>query len=193
MAAYEMRAAHIKENLASLPMLGDERGRAARARLDPALVQRIESETRLSWLPLDCDVQLTAAVAAEAGELGVYEWSREAMRRTAVTPLLGPLFRGAVGLFGLSPLGAFRWVQSGWDSIYRGCGRWTHEPSGEGSLVLLHHDAPPPMRRPRTYRLGIAGAFHGVIDVFGYTGSVTTPEPREDEATVRYELQWRAK
>lgn len=187
-----MRAAHIQENIQTLAHLGPEVAQRIKARMNPETLRRIEQATRLDWLPLQCDVELSTAVEQETGLQGVFEWSRKALLASAQTPLLSPLFAGARALFGLTPMAFLRWSDRLWGSIYRGCGTLQVEAPGPHEALVTNEEAPLEMCEREDYCQGIAGAAAALFDLCKVRGTVEVQrDPRARR--VRYHLRWSAK
>src|SRR5690606_28152466 len=131
----EMRASHVKQNVASLGDLGP--ATAERIRTDvPDVVRRASESVGVAWLPVELDVRLTCAVDRIAGRERMREWSRSSIVRATQGPLLRPIV-AAIKRIGLTPHSALGHVQRGWGLVYRGCGELSYERAGEREGVLV--------------------------------------------------------
>jgi hypothetical protein len=166
----EMRAAQLKEDLPALLELGEGTAAAIRARLDPEVLRRIESATRVDWLPLEVDLALVRAVGAEVGDDGLRRWGRAAARRNT-NALFRPLVETAVRLFGFTPAGVFKFLPQAWKAAFRGCGELRVDPVAPGELRIVLA-SPPDAARDPAFLVSIAGAFETVYDTCDTPGRV---------------------
>ena len=186
--APEMRASHLQSNVQSLGMLGPEHERAIREEVAD-VVRAVESASRVAWLPLELDIQLTAAVERACGRERMKRWARDAIERSAETWLLRPVVVGLSAL-GLTPPGALKRLQTGWSLMYRTCAAVHYEHADEHGITLVHTDAPDAMIGDLTYLEGIAGAFEGIAEVGGATHVRSTVEIERDRCVVFYRIDW---
>ncbi|MDQ3033619.1 MAG: hypothetical protein M3Y87_14465 [Myxococcota bacterium] len=163
--APQMRASHLKSNLESLADLGVEHEQAVRSAVAD-VVRQIEESSRVAWLPLELDLELTDAVDRHVGRERMKRWGREAIARSAQGPLLRPLMLGLQAM-GLTPHTALKRAPYAWTLIYRGCGDLEYQHAGEREIVLVHDRVPTAMLRSTSYLHGIAGAFDGAIEIGG--------------------------
>ncbi|MGE0785963.1 MAG: hypothetical protein AB7S26_09765 [Sandaracinaceae bacterium] len=161
-----MRASHLLSNVHALSDLGADVEEQVRERCGDVITE-IEGAVRVAWMPLELDVRLTQTVYDLCGPERLREWGHAAITKSTEGPLLGPIVEGLRRL-GMTPTTALRRVPYGWDLIYRHCGEvrfeGEEEPPEHGEhTVRLTVAHTPALLRGRSYLIGIAGAFDGVI------------------------------
>ena len=183
-----MRASHIDSNLHSLAALGPEREQAILEQV-PEGVRAVEESSRVSWLPLELDVQLTDAVERVCGRERMKRWARDAILRSSEGWLLRPVVVGLSAL-GLTPQGALKRVPTGWSLVYRDCGSLRYERADARGITLVHDDVPDAMLENLTYLEGIAGAFEGIAEIGGGARARSTVEVDPEQHRVLYHCAW---
>jgi hypothetical protein len=161
-----------------------------RARLAPATRDALERSSRLAWLPIDVDVELTDAIYAELGAARAREMFRRNLSAALDTPILRSLAQGALRLFGASPERLFAWAPKAYAQLYRDAGEMRFERDGPGAARLELSRLPPAVASSRDYLDGMASAFAAGFDLMGIKGEVTVE--RVDPAGLRaaYRLVW---
>lgn len=166
-----MRASYIQDNLAAVRNFGPEVER--RLRMDIAdTVAEIEAAARVDFLPIGVDVVLTRAVHALTGVNGVRDWSRRAFLSAVEGPMLRPIVRAVVSLFGLSPSTVLRRAPMGWQQIYQNCGILVCESLSTHQMRLRVEGARGPFLDDVDYVEGTCGTFEGAVDLGGARGIV---------------------
>lgn len=166
-AALPLQSLRVLESMA-----GSEHTRVL-ARLQPETLARLRSVTRLEWLPLEMDVELSLAVTDVLGPNVDRERARLGVLQCFETPLLRPFLRGADMLFGLSPGGLIATVPRGWPAVYRDAGHLRYEVDGGLRRVLIYEDIPQVVIGSRQYLDTLAGGLESVFDLCKVVGSVS--------------------
>lgn len=187
--APQIRGSQVKENVASLSLLGSDLEAKIRDRLSPATLRRVEESTRLDWLPLEMDLELTETVSTVAGRDAFLRWSRTTMGNSLQGTFLGPLVDGAVAIFGLQPTGILKVATRGWNLIFRGCGTLRYRSDARGECELHNHSAAKIMADNKLYLDGIAASLCAIFDVCRVTGVAEATRPETDRIVFRAE--WR--
>ncbi len=156
-------------------------------RLPAETVARVRKALPVSWLPLQLDVELTAALFDGAGTEEAVRVFRDAMAGSMDKSFLGPLVRGAVALLGRSPERLLRWAPKVWSAIYRDAGDLAVGPHPEG-LVLEWLHAPRLAASQRDYLLGIAGAVEGALAALRIESQCRLEEPADDPTFI---VRWK--
>lgn len=166
-----------------------DRALAARVRgaLDPMSLMRIETASRLAWLPIELDVELTRAVFSVAGVGRAQEIFRKGMITSLEAPLLRPIRAAAGTLFGSSIRDVLGWTPRVWSTIYRDCGAVTVVDRGPGSVDLNITGLPHSILTYPNYLLGTAATVEAVFDAFKVQGRIDLigPDPIEGSAILR--------
>jgi hypothetical protein len=161
-----------------------------RARLAPATRETLQRSSRLAWLPIEVDVELTDAVYAELGPARAREMFRRNLSAALDTPILRSLAQGALRLFGASPERLFGWAPKAYAQLYRDSGEMRFESDGPGAAWLELANLPPAIAASRDYLDGMASALAAGFDLMDIKGEVTVE--RVDPAGLRaaYRLVW---
>jgi hypothetical protein len=186
--APEMRGSHLKANVESLAHLGPEPERAIRDAVH-GVVRAVEESSRVAWLPLALDVELTEAVDRACGRARMKHWCRDAIARSTEGPLLRPLILGLQAL-GFAPHNTLKRAPYGWTLIYRGCGELRYERVSERECALVQDDVAPAMLASEPYLDGIAGAFEAAIAIAGGRDPEVTAEHDLAQRRVLYRCRW---
>lgn len=179
-----MRASYIKDNLAAVAACGPRVQSQLYAAI-PDTIAEIQSAARVDWLPIGVDVALTRAVCELTGISGVRDWSRRAFLCAVEGPMLRPIVRAVVSLFGLSPATVLRRAPMGWQQIYQDCGLLVAVPLAHNHMRLRVEGARGPFLENQCYVEGTCGTFEGAVDLGGARGTV---EAHVDVAAKRVEF-----
>lgn len=185
-----IRASHAKSNLSSLSRLGADAERRVRAAIRPDTLDAIEGASRVEWLPVELDVEVTEAIERALGAEACRQWAREGLRISMETPLLRPVVDGVVRLFGLSPEHLFRVVPRGIGQVYRSVGEMRFISRGPGEVALVWERLAAPVVPSVPFFDGTAGAFEAVFDITKRSGSVTLEEHDVDARRVTFRCCW---
>ncbi len=184
-----MRASHMQHNISGLAELGQEAEARVRELLQPTTASTIVESPRSMWLPLALDVELTSCVETVVGQQGLFDWSRNAQKKTFEGPLLRPVIDGGLRLFGVRPLRIYKLTPRAFTLMFRNCGEIKIDSKGDCSLDIVHTHAPPGMA-DGAYLHGSAGAYSAGLDILGFRGSVTVAPREAGNPTVVYEVRW---
>ena len=135
--------------------------------MKPETLEELESASRVGWLPLRVDVELTECFFEVAGEERALQILRDNMAHTFDSMVLKPLLDGAFGIFGRSPAKILRWTPKVWSLLYRDCGELTLAKSDDHSAVLEATNLPPELVANADYMKGLAAAILGFFQVLG--------------------------
>lgn len=182
----EIQARHTRSALEALRKLYPAAEPRVLERLSPLVRQAIEAASRLDYLPVLVDLEVTAAMRDEVGPQGVRAVAREGLRRTLNGNLLGGLVRLAVVLFGNTPSGLLRWSDRGYSQICRDCGTLRMVSATESEAELRLDRLPQELNLP-SYLDAMAGALEAFFDLCEVVGDVSyDPWP----GGARFVLRW---
>lgn len=166
-----VKSRHMKALLASID--GRPQGPAVRGRLEPSVLSAIEESRGVEWLPLQWNLDLTRAIAAELGPEGTHAFFRDQLLESFRGPLLGLLVDSAVRVFGIDPASWARWVPRGWGLVFRDCGLWTVEADRVGRRVVLRcADLPEACAGDAVWLRSVASSFSAMVDFARARGGV---------------------
>jgi hypothetical protein len=180
-------AGFVQGTLAGVPAASRA---AVRARLAPATLAALEGSSRLSWLPVEVDVELTHAIYAELGAGRARELFRYSLSTALDAPILRSLVQGALRIFGATPERFFGWAPKAYGQLYRDAGemRFARDEPGSARLELL--GLPPAMAGSRDYLDGMGGAVAAGFDVMGVKGEVTLERLDVGAGSACFRLVW---
>ncbi len=184
-----MRASVIQGNLADLQRLGPKVVDEVHGQLDLRVVQSIERAGRISWLPLQLDLELAAAVDNVVGRSERVEWARTSMLRSLRTPLLEPLWRAAFRVFGMSPGALYRAVPPGWGAVYRNVGSVAHT-SRPCAAKLVISRLPEVLLADLGYLEGMCGTFTALLEIANVPGTVEVVHVDARRRSIEYAARW---
>ena len=183
-------AGFVQGTLAAVSALDPALGERVRARLAPATRERLAQASRIAWVALDLDVELTHAIYAELGPVRARELFRRNLSGALDSPVLRSLAQGALRLFGASPARLFGWAPKVYAQLYRDAGEMRFVLDAPGSARLAFEALPPAVATSRSYLDGMAAAVAAGFDFVGVKGEVRieTHDPAGGRAAFR--LAW---
>ena len=180
----------VRSSLQTLDEMDAGLGQRVRARLGDEMTEQIERTSRVGWLPVEVDVQLTAAFYAEAGALT----ARAALRRTFIeafdSPMLSPMLAAGQRVFGSRVESLLRWAPRVWSLLYRDCGSMELVQGDPGKATLQLIELPPELRSCPEYVDGTAAMLAGFLDVVAREGDATVDTRRLVAGEVSFNLTW---
>lgn len=185
-----MIAAFCRGSLETIDAYDRDLATRVRAALDPMSLTRIETASRLAWLPIDLDVELTRAVFSVAGMGRAQEIFRHGMIASLDAPLLRPIRVAAGALFAGSIRDVLGWTPRVWSTIYRDCGAVALVERGPGSVDLNISGLPRSILAYPNYLLGTAATVEAVFDAFGVQGRIDLIGPNLNESSAILRARW---
>jgi hypothetical protein len=183
-------AGFVQGTLAAVSAQDAALGERVRARLAPATRERLAGASRIAWVPLDFDVELTHAIYAELGPVRARELFRRNLSGALESPVLRSLAQGALRLFGASAERLFGWAPKVYGQLYRDAGemRFTLDEPGSARLELSR--LPQAVANSRDYLDGMAAAVAAGFDFVGVKGEVRIEAHQPAAARARFRLEW---
>lgn len=183
-------AAFCRGGLEAVDALDKDLGQRVRAAMDASLLAQIESSSRLGWVPIACDMEMTRALFAVAGPLRAHRVLRDSMVVTFSGPMLKPLRAAADAIFGNTLKGVFTWTPRVWSVIYRDAGEVSVIDLGPTALDFELRGLPQAMLDNPNYLLGFVAAFEAGFEVYGVQGRVFLIDPDPLTGEVRLKARW---
>jgi hypothetical protein len=118
----EIKASYFAGNIKALSVLGPENEAEARRRLQK-IIDACEGISRVGWVPVTWDVELTHVLHDLGGIRGVREANKYSVQLSLQGPLIGPLANAAISMFGPSPKTLIRYVSKAWQASCRDMGQ----------------------------------------------------------------------
>jgi hypothetical protein len=183
-------AGFVQGTLAAVSTQEPALGERVRARLSPASRERLADASRIAWVALDLDVELTHAIYAELGPVRARELFRRNLSGALDSPVLRSLAQGALRLFGASPARLFGWAPKVYGQLYRDAGELRFALDEPGSARLELVALPPCMARSRNYLDGFAASIAAGFDFIGVKGEVHIEAHDPAGGTATFRLEW---
>ena len=183
-------AALVKSTLDTIGQIDADTLDRVRVAVDPATLERIEQASRIAWIPVELDVELTERFFDVAGSEQACRVFRDTLAQSFHTPLLRPLVDGAVRLFGRDVHRAMRWVPKGWSLIYRDCGEMTVSCEEENAVRLEIVGAAPAIARSPSYLEGIGAALSALFDLWHEAGAFEVGASDPAAGRVSFDARW---
>jgi hypothetical protein len=190
MAGPRILAGFVQGTLAAVSAQDPALGERVRARLAPATRERLARASRIAWVALELDVELTHAIYAELGAVRARELFRRNLSGALEAPVLRSLAQGALRLFGASPARLFGWAPKVYAQIYRDAGAMRFALDAPGSARLELTELPPAVAASRSYLDGMAAAVAAGFDLMGVKGEVRLESHEPAAARARFRLEW---
>jgi hypothetical protein len=183
-------AGFVQGTLAAVSSLDAGLGDAVVARLAPGTHERLTQASRIAWLELDVDVELTHAIYAELGRARAQELFRRNLTGALDAPILRSLAQGALRLFGASPSRIFGWAPKAYGQLYRDAGVMRFEQDAPGSARLELESLPACVAESARYLDGIAASIAGGFDFMGVKGEVCIESHTPSARRATFRLEW---
>jgi len=183
-------AGFVQGTLAAVSAQDAALGARVRERLKPATRETLERASRIAWVPIELDVDVTHAIYSELGPLRARELFRRNLSGALDSAVLRSLAQGALRLFGASPERLFGWGPKVYSQLYRDAGEMRFALDEPGSARLELHALPPCVAKSRSYLDGVAASIAAGFDFMGLKGEVRIE--RHDAAGLRatFRLEW---
>jgi hypothetical protein len=182
-----IKTSHFAAELKALSVLG-LREAEARARLAPVLDQ-FAALSRADWVPLAWDIELTQTAFDFGGAAAVHQVNRETFLASAGGPLLGPLFGGALSVFGVTPRAMLKVVAHGWVAGTHDLGAIRIPVNDDGVSALEHVDVPEVLHGNDAWAEGQVGLFQGICEFVGHR-CLSVALSRPSSNVQRYDFTW---
>ncbi len=156
----------------------------------PEAFEQVENTVRSGRIPLAVQLEILEQVEKRFGLQGYLDLCRQHFARTVDTPLVRPIFDGAVRLFGVGPKGVFKMFKRSWSMMSTGTGSIDLVSLEPENLDIVITGLPMEERRADLFIEGFAATFMGVFDLFGLQGEVELVELDEQAGRARYKGHW---
>lgn len=183
-------AGFVQGTLAAASERDADLGERVAARLAPETRERLEHTSRIAWLPLAVDVELTHAIYAELGPVRARELFRRNLTGALDAPVLRSLAQGALRILGASPARVFGWAPKVYGQLFRDAGEMRFELDTPGSARLELERLPPCVAESADYLDGIAAAIAGGFDFLDGKGEVRMESHRPAARRATFRLEW---
>lgn len=145
-------------------------GRRVREALAPETRAAIEGASRIGFVPVALDVEVTERLYAVAGPDTARAILRANLAATFTSPLLRSFMDMALRLRGRDPARLFEWGSKVWNQLYRGCGAMAFQGLGPGEGRCVLEGLPPEIAEHPEYLDGAAAAISALFDLVEIEG-----------------------
>ena len=184
-----VRAAHLREDLKSLAVLGPTDEARIRAQLAPASLKAIEDAVPTARLPLALNLEMAEVVYRVAGEAGCRRWGTASLL-ASLDGFFKPLFLGLTKLMAPSPTLMFKTMPQGWSTAYQGCGTIAVAQPAPGQTRLTCMGIAPGMLTP-AFLHAVSGTLAAAFEVSRYTGTVTLEPWKPGAGEASWLVTWK--
>jgi len=158
---------------------------------DPVLVREVAAASRMSWLPVALNVRMVEALTARLGEERGIALLADCVFRQFDTPLWKSFIGAALRLLGSEPGALGNWLPEAFSLVFRGCGRFSVERSGEHALTLRIDDLPATLAAQRLWLRSLATGMTPLFTLCGVSGSSRLDEVNLAARSARFVLSWK--
>lgn len=183
-----IKASYFAGNIKALDALGKEGEAAARARLVTVL-KGFDGLSRLDWVPLSSDVEMTRVIFEIGGLRGLRAVNKRSSLMAIEGPLVRPFVNAAVALIGPTPKGLLKFLPKAWQASTRGLGTIEMTGLGDGAGTIVFEDLPRQLLGDVPWLEGFCGVIEGIYETTRHTG--TAPSPRVQDGRVYYDVSWK--
>jgi hypothetical protein len=183
-------AGFVQGTLAAVSALDVGLGERVASRLAPGTHERLIHASRIAWLELEVDVELTHAIYAELGPARAQELFRRNLTGALDAPILRSLAQGALRLFGASPSRVFGWAPKAYGQLYRDAGVMRFAQDAPGLARLELESLPACVAESARYLDGIAASIAGGFDFMGVKGEVCIESHTPAARCASFRLEW---
>jgi hypothetical protein len=184
-------AGFVQSTLDALAGLGPGAAARVRARMAPASLAAVAEASRIAWVPLALDIELTNWLYAEVGMERGRAFMRDNLRKSFDLPILRGLLDTALRLLGRDPERVLRWAPKVWGHLFRGAGSLRFEEAGACAARLVLADLPDEVLRGSEWLDGTAGAAAAVFDILRVDGEVRLEGPDRSARTAAIHATWK--
>jgi len=169
-ASPRMLGSFIQGTLEAIDRYDADLGRRVRDGLRPASREAIASASRIAFLDLELDVEVTEILYRVAGPERARAVLRSNLAETFTSPILRSFIGMALRLRGREPGRLLEWSSKVWGQIYRDFGSISFVPVGASEGRFELNGLPPVIAEHADYVDGIAAAMSAVFDLLELDG-----------------------
>src|SRR5260370_35566490 len=152
----------------------DPQGAPVIEAISPDLRREIREAGRLTWQNARMLTDLAEQILQGCGADGAVGFWRESFLECITQPMIAPLARGALTIFGNRPDAFVRRTPLAWQLMTRGWGNFSAVPVGEPNAIILRAEHLPRIFRVDGFICMGQGGLLMEMDYFRMTGAVET-------------------
>jgi len=191
MAEAEVRAHWPKFIVRTAKHIRDPKGGPVVDVIAPELRSGIREAGRLSWQDARMLTELAEQIRQGCGSDGAIGFWRASFLECITQPMIAPLARGALTIFGHRPDAFVRRTPLAWQLMTRGCGNFRAVPVNEPNAIILRAEHLPRIFRVDGFVCMGQGGLLMEMDYFQATGAVEKrAEHLEKRGAVDFLARW---
>jgi hypothetical protein len=158
----------------------------------PAELRReIREAGRLAWEDARLLMDLAEQIREKCGAPAARAFWRASFLEAITQPMMAPLARGALMLWGSSPDALVRRTPQAWQLMTRGCGQLKAVSVDEKNAIILRAESLPRMFRVEGFACMGEGGLESEMDYFRLAGTVETrAEHLVARGTIDFLARW---
>jgi hypothetical protein len=188
----DIRASYTKIGLRHFKHVHADHWEQLLAIVGEAARDDVRNASALEWLPAELHGTVADAMIEVAGRGPARALWADVMIEAFDNPVLAPIVRGALRIYGKAPPSVMRMTPRAWPLFFRDCGRSWMEPVGDDRATMLFAELPHAIMAST----GILDSFLSNCDAAlrytGFAGSVTPSYEQISEARFSIDVQWHA-
>jgi hypothetical protein len=191
MADPQIRASWPKLVLRSAKQYKDARGAAIAASVPDDLRREIREIGHLGWLDARPFMKLLDIIDGALGEAASRDFWHASFQEAIHQPLIAPLARGALAMWGDSPSALVKRTPEAWIFFTRNCGTFRVLPANEDDAIVMHFEGVAPLLRTASFLHMVEGGMRSELDYVNAVGTVETRAERfPTEGIVEFVIRW---
>jgi len=156
----------------------------------PELLTEIYEAAALAWLPGASFIALCESLRGALGATGARDFWASSLRQAIDEPLIRPLAKGGLTLFGRSPGALVRRTPQAWSLVTRGMGNLRVEPAEDERSLWMHVEELPLSCRTPALLIMWEGGFHGQAAFIDETVEVDTDASELGRGVAHFHIRW---
>jgi hypothetical protein len=188
----QFRASWAKFVLRSAKHVTDANGAPIVDAVPAELRREIREIGHLGWLDARVFMDLLGVIHRVTGDEGNRAFWRATFMDIIAQPLIAPLARGALTLWGNSPGSLMRRNPEAWIIFARNCGTLQAVPTDEKNSMALRVENVPPVCRAEGFVYMVEGGLESEMEYVGTSGTVETRADQfKTHGLVEWVVRWR--
>jgi hypothetical protein len=187
----QIRASWPKFVLRCAKRFTDARGGTIVAGVPDDLRRQIREVGHLGWHDARTFMDLLGIIEGLTTDVGSRVFWRSSYKEALTQPLIAPLARGALAMWGDSPGALVRRTPEAWIFFTRNCGTLRAIPTPGDGEVILHFESLAPVLRATCFLRMVEGGMESEMDYVHAIGTVETrAEQFESDGLVEFVVRW---
>ncbi len=157
----------------------------------PDTVAAVAAAGRMRWLPIEHNLRTVSVLCRARSQRPALELLADCVHEQFDTPLWKPFVSGAVRLLGRDPAHLGRWIPKAFSVVFRDCGHFAVEPTGNAELRVTLSEIPDLLLGERLWLSSLGVGMRPIFAVCGLDGVAEQVDLDRNARTARYRLAWK--